>query len=252
MDVTGSVQVDPQDGVAGGSCPFTVEQPTMTQRWAELTFVHWAFEPAVVSRLVPAHLRVEVLDGAAWVGLVPFRMRVATAGGRGLGPVTTFCETNVRTYVVDAAGRRGVWFLSLDAARLGAVVVARTRFRLPYFWSSMALTRVGDEITYRCRRRAPRPVAAESRVRVRVGAPLAAADLGPREHSLTARWRLFSAAGGRCRHAQVWHEPWPLHRADLLDVDDHLLTAAGLPPPIGDPLVHYSPGVDVRIGAQRP
>ncbi|MCM3925302.1 DUF2071 domain-containing protein, partial [Frankia sp. AiPs1] len=166
--------------MAGGFCPFTVERPTMTQRWAELTFVHWAFDPAVVSRLVPAHLRVEVLDGAAWVGLVPFRMQVATAGGRAFGPVTTFCETNVRTYVVDAAGRRGVWFLSLDAARLGAVVVARTRFRLPYFWSSMALTRVGDEITYRCRRRTPRPAAAESRVRVSVGAPLPTADLGPR------------------------------------------------------------------------
>ncbi|MCM3925081.1 DUF2071 domain-containing protein, partial [Frankia sp. AiPs1] len=73
-----------------------------------------------------------------------------------------------------------------------------------------------------------------------------------REHSLTARWRLFSDAGGRRRHAPVWHEPWPLHRADLLDVDDHLLTAAGLPRPAGEPLVHYSPGVDVRIGAQRP
>jgi hypothetical protein len=31
-------------------------------------------------------------------------------------------------------------------------------------------------------------------------------------------------------------------------VDDHLLTAAGLPAPVGEPLVHYSPGVDVAIG----
>jgi uncharacterized protein YqjF (DUF2071 family) len=30
--------------------------------------------------------------------------------------------------------------------------------------------------------------------------------------------------------------------------DGHLVTAAGLPPPGGEPLVHYSPGVDVRIG----
>lgn len=239
-------------GVVSGSCPFTIERPTMTQRWAELTFVHWAFDPAVVSRLVPAHLRVEVLDGAAWVGLVPFRMHVATAGGREFRPVTTFCETNVRTYVVDAEGRPGVWFLSLDASRLGVVVVARARFALPYFWASMSLIRSGDEIDYRCRRRAPRPAAAESRLRVRVGAPLTAAELGPSEHSLTARWRMFSSARGRHRRAEVWHQPWPLHRADLLDVDDHLLTAAGLPQPTGAPLVHYSPGVNVRIGPQRP
>jgi len=30
--------------------------------------------------------------------------------------------------------------------------------------------------------------------------------------------------------------------------DDHLVAAAGLPPPGGEPLAHYSPGVDVRIG----
>jgi uncharacterized protein (DUF427 family) len=33
-----------------------------------------------------------------------------------------------------------------------------------------------------------------------------------------------------------------------LTVDDGLISAAGLPAPHGEPLVHYSPGVDVRIG----
>ena len=42
--------------------------------------------------------------------------------------------------------------------------------------------------------------------------------------------------------------PWPLHRAEALTVDDGLISAAGLPEPSGEPLVHYSPGVDVRIG----
>jgi hypothetical protein len=31
-------------------------------------------------------------------------------------------------------------------------------------------------------------------------------------------------------------------------VDDRLVRAAGLPQPAEAPLVHYSPGVDVRIG----
>jgi uncharacterized protein YqjF (DUF2071 family) len=31
-----------------------------------------------------------------------------------------------------------------------------------------------------------------------------------------------------------------------------MLTDAGLPPPEGQPLVHWSPGVDVRMGAPRP
>jgi uncharacterized protein YqjF (DUF2071 family) len=31
-------------------------------------------------------------------------------------------------------------------------------------------------------------------------------------------------------------------------LDDELVMAAGYPRPVGEPLVHYSPGVDVRIG----
>src|SRR5918912_739696 len=39
--------------------------------------------------------------------------------------LSRFPEINVRTYVRDGRGRRGIWFFSLDAARLAAVL-ART------------------------------------------------------------------------------------------------------------------------------
>ncbi|HUY47458.1 MAG TPA: ATP-binding cassette domain-containing protein [Streptosporangiaceae bacterium] len=55
-------------------------------------------------------------------------------------------------------------------------------------------------------------------------------------------------AGYSQRFARAAHQPWPLYRARALAVDDGLVTAAGLPAPDGEPLVHYSPGVDVRIG----
>ena len=45
----------------------------------------------------------------------------------------------MRTYVRGPDGTVGVWFLSLDAARLAPVVVARRHFHLPYYWSSMSL-----------------------------------------------------------------------------------------------------------------
>ena len=251
-----------------GVCPFTVDRPVMRQRWERLTFLHWPFEPAAVQRLIPGSLRVETFGGAAWVGLVPFLMRVRTPGGRGLPWVSNFCETNVRTYVTDRDGRPGIWFLSLDAARLGAVTVARTTYRLPYFWSRMRLAGGGCappgsapggteggqdpggdcEVGYSCRRRWPGPRGVASRARIRAGAPLAPGELGDRDHFLTARWILFSVHGARARFARACHQPWPLHRARLLDLDDGLLPAAGLPRPEGEPLIHYSPGVDVRIG----
>ena len=138
--------MDTADVAAGGhagysgACPFTVDKPVMRQRWERLAFLHWPYDPADVQRLLPAGLTVDTFDGNAWVGLVPFFMRVHTPGDRGVPWVSNFCETNVRTYARDREGRAGIWFLSLDAARLGAVAVARASYQLPYFWSSMRLT----------------------------------------------------------------------------------------------------------------
>jgi len=233
--------------VPAGVCPFTIDRPVMRQRWERLTFLHWQFEPAQVQRLLPDGLTADLFDGAAWVGLVPFFMHVATAGGREAPWVSRFCETNVRTYVRDAAGQSGIWFFSLDAARLGAVAVARTTYRLPYFWSAMDVTESDGQIAYRCRRLAG-PRGATSDVSISIGDRYADSELGDRDHFLTARWILFSVAGSRYRSARACHDPWPLHRARALLVDDRLIAAAGLPEPAGAPLVHYSPGVDVTIG----
>ena len=112
----------------------------------------------------------------------------------------------------------------------------------------MRLGERGSEIAYRSRRRWPGPRTATSRLRIGIGAPIAPADVTPLEHFLTARWMLFSVTGDRSASARAWHEPWPLHRAQALVLEDHLITAAGLPAPDGEPLVHYSPGVDVAIG----
>jgi uncharacterized protein YqjF (DUF2071 family) len=52
--------------------------------------------------------------------------------------------------------------------------------------------------------------------------------------------------------APVEHEAWPLEDAVILRCQETLTAAAGLPALNSEPLVHYSPGVDVRIGAPRP
>ncbi len=112
-------------------------------------------------------------------------MRVATPAGHRAPWVSNFCETNVRTYVRDGEGRSGIWFFSLDAARLGAVVTARaTPYRLPYFWSSMRLGVRGTRVAYRSWRRWPGPLPAASRVRIMspagVKGPGTACGPGPR------------------------------------------------------------------------
>jgi uncharacterized protein YqjF (DUF2071 family) len=229
-------------------CPHVVERPIMVHRWDDLTFLHWSFAPDVVQRLLPNSLTVETYDDRAWVGLVPFMMRVGTARVSSVPYMSRFCETNVRTYVTDRAGRSGIWFFSLDAARLGAVVTARTTYRLPYFWSRMRLERAGPTISYSCVRRWPGPRGARSDVAIEIGDAYTPDALNARDHWLTARWTLFSVRGTRARFARAFHEPWPLRRARVTSCRDELLAAAGLPPNHDEPIAHFSDGVAVRIG----
>ncbi len=239
-------------GALDGTCPLKVEHAVMIHRWEQLTFVHWPFERDAVQDLLPHGLTVDTYDGRAWVGLVPFHMWVAPPGLPALPWLGRFCETNVRTYVRDRNGRVGVWFFSLEAARLAAVVTARVAYRLPYFWASMRLSGTPEQMRYTTRRRWPDPRGASSTVVVRPGGPIPPDEVTELEHFLTARWRLFShGPRATLRFADAEHAPWPLQRAELESCDDGLVTAAGLPKPEGEPLTHYSPGVQVRIGRPR-
>ena len=226
-----------------------VARPVMHQRWSHVSFLHWPYRPAVVQRLLPAGLEVETVDGTAWVGLIPFLMEgVRPPAVPPLPWASRFPETNVRTYVRGADGRPGIWFFSLDAARLGAVVAARGTYRLPYFWSAMSVRLDRDRVSYRSRRRWPGPAGGRCRAQIQVGTTLDEGELGELDHFLTARFRLYTVIAGRNAAAEAEHRPWPLARAGLLDLDADLVEAAGLPSPDRAPLVHFSPGVRVRVG----
>jgi uncharacterized protein YqjF (DUF2071 family) len=229
--------------------PPRVPWPVMYHEWNSISFLHWRYPPAAVQPLLPAGLRVETFDGSAWIGLTPFLMEGLRAPALPALPwLSRFPETNVRTYVRDGRGRSGIWFLSLDAARLPAVLAARTGYRLPYFWSDMAVRIAGDHISYRCRRHPPAGGAGRCDADVVRGAPLEESARDELAHFLTARFRLFTVVAGRLVAAEAEHPDWPLHHAELRRLDQNLLQRAGLPPPGGEPLVHASPGVAVRVG----
>jgi uncharacterized protein len=221
----------------------------MVQRWRQMSFLHWRFPVEAVRPLLPAGLTVHTFEGDAWVGLLPFLMDDVRAPRLPALPwLSRFPETNLRTYVRGPDGGAGIWFFSLDAARLPAVVAARLGLGLPYCWSDMSLAADGDSVEYRGRRRAPGPPGAGYHVRVRFGAEYRENELGPLEHFLTARHRLYSRPLNRLVSVDAQHQPWPLRRAELVDLRQDLTDAAGLPTPSAPPLVHASSGVQARIG----
>jgi hypothetical protein len=127
----------------------------MYQRWAELLFLHWVWDPAAVQRTLPRGLTVDTFDGRAWIGLIPFFMQAVRPRFCPTVPgLSDFMELNVRTYVHDAAGRPGVWFYSLDCNQGLAVRLARGLFHLRYEHAVMQAARLRDGgMDYRAQRR---------------------------------------------------------------------------------------------------
>jgi uncharacterized protein YqjF (DUF2071 family) len=222
----------------------------MLQGWKKIAYAHWPVPVTEVQSRLPEGLLVDTFDGSAWVGLVAFHMeRIRFPGTPAIPYFGTFPETNVRTYVTDLDGRPGVWFDSLDVTRMLPVIVARTSYRLPYMWSQMSISDSSQSITYRAQRRWPTARGASSIMTIHRGRPIGSVD--PLEAFLTARWGLYTQLGSKLAFAPVEHEPWPLEQASLEYLHDDFVAAAGYDVPGVSPVVHYSEGVDVRIGLPR-
>lgn len=229
------------------NAPERVAFPSMLQTWSEVSFLHWRVEPAEIRPLVPRSLDVDTFDGSAWVGLVPFRMRMRMpVGGLPIPTLSRYPETNVRTYVVDPSGRRGLWFFSLDVPRVHAIILARIAFGLPYAWSEMSLEERGSRIEYTARRRRPQGGLRSSVIVTTGVAQQRVVD--PLALFLTARYRLYASGPLGLYSISVEHQPWSLEEITVDEIDDALVPSSGIRISGTPDHACASPGVGVRVG----
>jgi uncharacterized protein len=137
--------------MAGNRPEERVERPAAYQSWRAMTFLHWRVDAEMLSTHLPRGLEPDIVDGSAWVSLTPFRVERFRFAGVLTFPVSSFPETNFRTYVRDRHGRDGLWFFSLDVTNVMNVALARLG-AIPYYWSSLSLDDDGD-VSYTGRRR---------------------------------------------------------------------------------------------------
>jgi len=213
--------------------PAPVRLPVMVQNWYRISFLHWPSDPSLLQARLPVGLAIDTFQQTAWVGLTPFHLM-------GLRPpflpaiscLSDFPEMNLRTYVRGPSGP-GIWFFSLDAAAVAAVLGARLTYGLPYHWSSMTVRATGKRRIHYTSARA----GAAADITVEVGEALAEPD--DLTVFLTERYRLYTSFLGRLAMAPVEHEPWPLHRAAVLGFEETVRQAANLPNGNAPALVHY-------------
>jgi|HubBroStandDraft_6_1064221.scaffolds.fasta_scaffold08328_6 uncharacterized protein YqjF (DUF2071 family) len=232
------------------------------QRWRELLFLHWRISPAEMAARVPELLSVDTCEGSAWVGIVLFRMSgVRPWWSPSIPGLSSFPETNVRTYVHFQGRDPGVLFLSLDAESSLGVQIGRQRWGLPYHRSKMSVARSGSTIRYTCEREWPGRMGVGGTVEAEIGDPYSGLDCrvesgraipGSLEHFLIERYFLYSQKSGRLLAGQVHHTPYPLCEARLKTCEQSWLEDIGLTVRRPPDHVIFSEGVSTEIFPLRP
>ena len=223
----------------------------MHQRWEELLFLHWTFEPQIIAKVLPPSLRVDTFDDKAWLGVVPFSMRnVRPRFLPSVPGISNFPELNLRTYVVDEHGRPGVWFHSLDTPKRLPNWIARTFFHLNYRLARIQVEEKGGLRSYRSELWMETGWDTPQEYKWdRVGEPFIA-EPGSLDFFLAERYRLFAfnKKENQLMSGQVHHEPYHLQKVNLMSYSKRLFALNGLPEPGNSPVsVLASAGVDVQI-----
>lgn len=224
----------------------------MAQSWRDLLFAHWPISPMDMRSLLPPALELDLFDGSAWLGVVPFRMTgVRPRWAPALPWLSHFAELNVRTYVRTGdrgVVKPGVFFFSLDAANPVAVRIARFLFRLPYFDAAMMLLDDSRSIHYLSRRTHRGAAPASLAISYRPAGATFSAQPGTIDHWLTERYALYTVdRRGQPFIGEIHHLPWPLQPAEADIKHNTMAQAAGLNLPDVAPLLHFARRLDVAI-----
>jgi uncharacterized protein len=220
------------------------------QHWRDLLFLHWPVDLAVLRPHIPAPLEIDTHDGAAWVSLVIFRLRVRLRWLPFLPGISDLVEANLRTYV-HWHGNPGIWFLSVHADNCLAIRLARLLTPMPYVHAVMRYqynSRQGFQF--------------EARHASTAGS-LAALTFLPtgteaksKEHSLDEwlleRYRLF-ARGRRAAlvQAEVAHPRWAAQSVALSVSSNDFGGEFGLDLSREPERAHFATGVKASFGAFR-
>ena len=225
----------------------------MTQNWEDLLLLHWPLPPEELSPTIPDDLSLDLFEGQAWASVVGFRLTNLRLSGLRAIPWSDFLEVNLRTYVRDREGRRGVWFHSLDSSDLPAVLGARILYGLRYFHSRIRIQKTARTLSFESGRRSFRGQAGASLAATLPSegkdSPLARSPL---DQFLLERYRFWARRklGQQSSSALVRHRPYDARLVEGGRYEGELFRTWGMEEPKGTPVVaHYCKGFSVSASA---
>jgi uncharacterized protein len=211
----------------------------MTQEWHHTLFIHWPVPAASLREHVPKELEIDTFDGSAWIGIVPFQVKNTRGKFTPAIPFfSSYLEMNVRTYV-KYGPRTGVYFFSLDANHLLAVLGAKAIFGLNYKQANISFQEKNhfEMISTRVQAAGGN---AKMELRYIPETQVFFAKPGTLEHWFTERYCLWTKRGSRLIRGDIHHKKWELQRAQAEISQEMLIPFVQQEFLTQQPLLHYS------------
>lgn len=211
------------------------------QEWNQALFLHWEIPFDVIRKCVPEKLMLDSLDGKYYVSLVVFNMQnIRPRNLPALSFISDFHEINLRTYI-NKDGRRGVYFLSLEAEKFLSTYLAKNLSGLAYkkskikriankIFSKNELKKVSLEVDYAVGEKVDTKTALDT--------------------WLTERYCAYLEIKGQIFVYHIHHQEWPIKQVEIkkltLNYNAGEMLLSERPPD----LAHYSEGVKVLTWAK--
>ena len=206
------------------------------QEWNKAIFLHWKVDIHELKKFVPSHLEIDLFENEAWVSVVVFTMeKIRPKNLPPFSPITTFEEINIRTYV-KYNGKRGVYFLSIEASKLLSCEIAKALSELPYRYSSMKRTLNTHSSSNK---------KTNDKVEIKFNVLEDIKDKLEIDKWLTERYALFQDdAKSNINEFEIHHVEWPISKIEIIDLKLHYKKFQSLLINLPN-LKHYSNGVQV-------
>ncbi|WP_343271042.1 YqjF family protein [Lentibacillus songyuanensis] len=183
----------------------------MTQTWENILFLHWPVSKQALKEYIPHGLELDTYNQEAWISLIPFRVRRMRLRKLPRAPYFhTFLELNVRTYV-KCRGIKGVYFFSLDASKVHAVLGARMA-TLPYFYANMRMKKDQHTFTFESQRFGSH---AAFKASYQPTGEAFYPETNSLNYWLAERYFLWTKKQHRLYQVGIHHQPWKMQQAQV-------------------------------------
>jgi len=206
------------------------------QEWLDLLFLHFQVDYDLLRPLVPAELQIDQHEGSCYVSLVAFKMQnIRPRYLPAFRPISDFYEINVRTYI-DQNGKKGVYFIHIEASKYLSALVAKKLSGLPYEESTMMRDAQGYHNLNQERGFSLKTIF-EVTDEFKIKSSL--------DTWLTERYCLYLDKSDGIYCFDIHHPEWPLFSVQLQECQLNYTTGDIHLHNENIALMHYSPGVQV-------